>query len=99
MATASNPSNDSVELKFKLPPGITSATDLQIVITTSLGEAITDAEPAISIEGSNYSTLNASMRFSVAQGKRRVNLRIRFKRIIEGNSNVVVSVVPITNKA
>ena len=43
MATASNPSNDSVELKFKLPPGITSDTDLQIVLTNNLGEAITDA--------------------------------------------------------
>ena len=66
MATASNPSNDSVELKFKLPPGITSATDLQIVLTNNLGEAITDAEPAISIEGSNYATLSSSMRFTVA---------------------------------
>ena len=99
MATASNPSNDSVELKFKLPPGITSATDLQIVLTNSLGEVINDAEPAISIEGSNYATLSSNMRFTVAQGKRRVNLRLRFKRIIEDNSNVVVSVVPITNKA
>ena len=66
MATASNPSNDSIVLKFKLPPGITSATDLQIVLTNNLGVVITDAEPAVSIEGSNYSTLNASMRFSVA---------------------------------
>src|SRR5574343_1427846 len=98
MATASNPSNDSIELKFKLPKGITSATELQIALTNNLGESITDAEPAVSIEGGPYTVLPSNMRFLVAQSKRRVNLRIKFKRLNKNNDNIVVDVTPITNK-
>lgn len=99
MATVSDPSTDNVELKYTLPAGITSSTILQINLTNSLGEVILDAEPSVSIENGSYVNLPTNRRFTVPLGNRRIRVRIRFKRLIKANSNVLVNIVPITNTA
>lgn len=97
MATTSIPSTDSVELKFTLPAGITSATEFQITLTNGLGEVVTDAEPSISVEGGAYTALPANRKFTVALDQRRLKIKIKFKRTKDSNNNVIFDIAPLTN--